>query len=357
MAIYKKGGNWFIDYYFHGRRIRESAGPSKSFAKEALAKRKTEIAEGKFFPQRQKETISFAEMCGLYWELYAKHKRGAINSRSLRNARHYIQRITVAFGDKKLDAVKTTDVLSYLTKLREHNSPATFNRHLAIIKSVFNRAIEWGKFMGPNPAVKIKKLQENNKRLRYLSKEEIPRLLESCHPRLFPLLACALWTGMRRGEILDLKWENVDLERRLLYVLESKSGKAREIPIAPTLARVFVSMGPKTMGPVFHVPIIMIARYFDQALTRAGIRDFRFHDLRHTFASHFIMKTQDLPALQKILGHASPMMTQRYAHLATGHLAVNMAKFDSGMDTFWTPRQIPALPNVQNSLKVRQLSP
>ncbi|MEK7287570.1 MAG: site-specific integrase [Elusimicrobiota bacterium] len=105
----------------------------------------------------------------------------------------------------------------------------------------------------------------------------------------------------------------------------------------------------------------MLRRYFAQALKDAGIDSFRFHDLRHTFASHFIMKTSDLPALQKILGHASPQMTQRYAHLAAGHLAANMAKFEAGMGTFWTPEPKEDLENrpevSQNYLNLNDFGP
>lgn len=140
---------------------------------------------------------------------------------------------------------------------------------------------------------------------------------------------CALLTGMRRGEILALDWQNVDLERGVVYVLRSKSGKSREIPMASKLRDVLLDLGPKDKGPVFNLPLIMLRRYFDRAVRRAGILDFSFHGLRHTFASHYIMRTNDLTALQRVLGHSTPAMTLRYAHLGRGHMMSNMAAFES----------------------------
>jgi len=157
------------------------------------------------------------------------------------------------------------------------------------------------------------------------------RLLAAVHPRLYPVLLCALLTGMRRGEILGLTWENVNLEHGTIYLLKTKSGKPREIPIQAKLRDLLMGLKPQATGSVFNLPLIMLLRYFKKALERSGISYFRFHDLRHTFASHFIMQTNNLPALQKILGHSTPAKTQRYAHLGPGHLASEMAAFESAI--------------------------
>ena len=333
MGTFKKGENWYIDFYVEGLRRREKIGPSKSLAKEVLRKRQVEAAEGKFLPPKPKAVVTFNAMADLYWELHARHKPGA------GPARYHLSRLKAAsFGAKPLAKISIPDLLRYLNGVKEKSSASTANRYHAIIRSIFNRAIEWEKFAGPNPAVKVKQFRVENHRLRFLSQEEISRLLGACHARIYPAVVCALMTGMRRGEILRLSWERVDLEHKILYVLESKSGKPREIPIAGKLQAVLAFLGPK-QGLVFDVPVITLRRYFDVALKQAGIRDFRFHDLRHTFASHYIMRTNDLPALQALLGHHSPVMTQRYAHLSQTHLRGGIELFDSAMDTIWTPRQ------------------
>ncbi|MBI2069578.1 MAG: tyrosine-type recombinase/integrase [Elusimicrobia bacterium] len=342
-----RGDIWYVDYHHQGRRFRERVGTSKTLAVQALNKRLTEIAEGKFFPERNKPSITFREMANLYWEHYAKTKKGA------RTTWPYVKKLSEVFGDKRLDQISILDITAYLNGLKANLSPAAVNRYHAFLSSIFYRAIDWEKFSGHNPASKVKKLQEDNKRLRYLSQEEMAALLKAAHPRLYPALVCAMMTGMRKSELLSLDWKNVDVERGFIYILKSKSGKKREIPVSSKLRQVLLSLGPKESGSVFELPEIMMRRYFDRALKEAGIRDFRWHDLRHTFASHFVMRTKDIPALQSILGHATAQMTQRYAHLANSHLAVNMEIFDAGMaavkpQVHLEPSQI--RPNVEKDL-------
>lgn len=330
MGIYLKGDTWFIDYYHEGQRIREKAGTNKAAAKQALAKRQTEILEGKFFSKREAPQVSFKDFASSYWELHGKYKR-------TKSYKSMLRLLVAEFGETPLSKFTVPMILAYRNKVKERASAVAANRHLAFLRSMFYKAIEWEKFAGENPAAKIKLDREDNHRLRFLSEQEIKRLLSNCPRRLYAVVACAILTGMRMGEILKLSWENVDLEHGIIYVLNSKSGKPREIPIAAKLDSILRSLGPGLRGSVFEMPEITLRRHFPKALLASAIDDFRFHDLRHTFASHYIMQTGDLPSLQKLLGHATPTMTQRYAHLAANHLRSGIERFDSSMDTFWTP--------------------
>lgn len=110
---------------------------------------------------------------------------------------------------------------------------------------------------------------------------------------------------MRQGEILRLDWKNIDLEHGTIYILISKSGKPREVPIAARLKEIMLNIRPKLEGKVFEITHITLRRLFARLKAESGIPYFRFHDLRHTFASHFYMKTMDLYALQKLLGRFS----------------------------------------------------
>lgn len=318
-----RGRIWWISYNANGKRIRESVGPSKSLAKEVLAKRKNEISEGRFFDTRKTRGVTFRAIADKYWELHGQHLRS--------NAwRYMLTEVVTRFGDKPAGDISIADLQAYYNEIRARASISTANRNITLLKSVFNRAIAWELYSGANPATKITKAKEPANRLRYLSQAELRALLGVCDPRIFPILACALFTGMRRGEMLALTWANVDLAQGLIYILQSKSGKPREIPIAPNLRDILAGMDTQEpAAKVFNVPLITLRRQFMRVLSEAGITGFRFHDLRHTFASHFIMKTGNLPALQKILGHASPMMTQRYAHLSSGYLQAEMLAFNS----------------------------
>lgn len=331
MAIFKRQNVWWIDYYVCGKRKREKIGPSHKLAEEVLHKRKVEIAEGKFFPNRHKSASKFNVVADLYWENHAKHKP------SIKAAYYTLKPLKAFFNDKPLDQITTLDVVKYLNGVRERASAATANRHHNVLRAIFNRAIDWELFSGQNPASKVKQFRVENSRTRFLENQDITRLLAVCDHEIRPIVIVALLTGMRHGEILNLRWEHIDLANGVIHVLKTKSGEPREIPIMPRLRALLESIRRGDGGKIFTISSRALNRHFSKALHLAGIQDFRFHDLRHTFASHFVMRTNDLPATQKLLGHKSPRMTQRYAHLSKGHLQVEMQVFESGWANILTP--------------------
>ncbi|MBI4423557.1 MAG: site-specific integrase [Elusimicrobia bacterium] len=324
MAIFRKRGRWWIGYRTaDGRRRREPVGPAFALAKEVLAKRLAEVAEGRHFPARVANARIFNQLVDKWWQLHG------VNLRSSWGA--MLPRVREAFGTRRLAEIRGSDVQTFYNAIAGRTSVANANRYLTLVRSIFNKGRRWGDYHGDNPCSAVQRGREAHHRLRYLSRDEIESLLSHAHPRLYPVLVCALLTGMRRGEILDLDWENVSLDRDTIYILESKSGKPRELPIPGKLHEMLVRLGPRRSGPVFDLPVIMLRRFFDRAVRASRLPAFRFHDLRHTFASHFIMRTNDLPALQALLGHASPTMTQRYAHLSRGHLASEIAAFEAAI--------------------------
>lgn len=326
MALFQKNGNWYIDYRVNGRRRRERIGPSKSLAREMMHKRLAERSQLQFFPERVSNKQSFAQIAEKYWQLHGRFSRSP-------SWRCILRRINASMGPRKVSEIKAGDIQKFYNDIAVQSSKSTANRYLTLIRAIFNKARAWGDFYGENPCAGVKKAPEPPHRLRYLSHAEIEGLLLCAHPRLYPVLVCALLTGMRRGEILGMSWDNVDLERNAIYIPrhQAKSDRPREIPLSSKLRELLRSLGPKPSGQVFELPLIMLRRYFDKTLKRAGLKGFHFHDLRHTFASHYIMRTNDLPALQRVLGHSTPTMTLRYAHLSQSHLLTNMAAFESAM--------------------------
>jgi integrase len=172
---------------------------------------------------------------------------------------------------------------------------------------------------------KVKLLEENNRRLRYLSKEECTNLLNACADHIRPIVITALNTGMRKSEVLSLKWDSIDLRHGFILLDKTKNGERREIPINQTVRdilskivrRVDVSYAfyDKNTGLAYQD----IKTAFNSACRRSGIKDFHFHDLRHTFASHLVMAGVDLTTVKELLGHKTLTMTLRYAHLAPTH--------------------------------------
>jgi integrase len=224
------------------------------------------------------------------------------------------------------------------------NKPATINRLIAIIKHMVHKGYDWEMVTEETfkRVKKVKLLEDNNGRLRYLTKEECRELINSCKPHLKPIVITALNTGMRKGEILNLKWDNVDLNNGFILLDKTKNGHRREIPINPDLRSILEKIYSGTterprridVPYVFHdrksdKPYQEIKRSFATACRRAGIKDFRFHDIRHTFASLLVMGGIDITTVSKLLGHQTLTMTLRYAHLAPNHLskAVNILNF------------------------------
>ena len=143
-----------------------------------------------------------------------------------------------------------------------------------------------------------------------LTVEELQLLLDCCPPHLKPVVLVAVHTGMRKGEILKLKWDQVDIRHSFLLLDETKNGERREIPINRTLYELFAGMPRSLESEYVFVgkdgePYGDIKRSFHTALKKAGIRDFHFHDLRHTFASHLVMAGIDLLSVKELLGHKS----------------------------------------------------
>jgi len=183
-------------------------------------------------------------------------------------------------------------------------------------------------------------LKENNKRLRFLTEPEIKKLLDACPGHLRDIVECALLTGMRRGEIFSLKWDQI--RNGFIYLNETKTNESRQIPMGDDLNAIFKRIRKKyhlTSEHVFNYSVdtkkgLKIRSYslndvktsFKAACKRAGIVDFRFHDLRHTFASQVLLRGGDLKDIQELLGHKTMTMTLRYAHLTQEHKrkAVNL---------------------------------
>jgi integrase len=189
--------------------------------------------------------------------------------------------------------------------------------------------VEWG-YLKNNPAKPVKLLKEPPGRLRYLEAEEIKRVLDRCNddlrvPYLGPIVMAALHTGMRLGEIVGLRWDDIDLRHRLITITKTKNNERKTIPINDVLYEE-LSRLPRhvTSAYVFCHPdgarILRIDRSFHSALKRAGIDQFRFHDLRHSFASHLAMRGVPLETIGVLLGHKDPKMTKRYAHLSPASL-------------------------------------
>jgi len=338
-GIYKRGNVYWIRYAgIDGRIVRESSGYTKFREAEALLiKRRQEIKEGKQPELKRITNHNFNELA----EEYLKW---AERQRSFKSKRGFIGQLLEVFKHLPLRRFSTRMIEQFQTeRLQKGNRPATVNRLVATIKHMFTKAVEWD-FVEEETLKRIRRvklLEENNRRLRFLSKEECQALISASDKHLKPIVITALNTGMRKSEILLLKWDNIDLKHGFILLEITKNGERREIPINETVRIALQSLTRRLDVPYVFFdpntgkPYKDVKRSFTSACRRAGIKDFRFHDLRHTFASHLVMAGVDLTTVRELLGHKTLNMTLRYAHLAPSHKVKAVNVLDNTLNGDW----------------------
>ncbi len=319
MGLYRRGQVWWMDVVCKGKRYRRSTETTdRKLARRIYDKVKGEVAEGRWFERLPGEDRLFAQMMDKYLSEHASLKASA------RSFRVYAKRLISFFGDYILAEITPRLVNKYKAQRRNDGvKPATINRELATMKKAFNLALKEWEWVRDNPVSKVSMEKENNKRDRWLMDDEERRLVEACEAWLRELVVFALNTGMRLSEILGLTWKGVDLFRKTLTVFKSKNGEKRTVPMNAT---VFEMLKGKAKVRSIRIDFVFpsqahtmidadnMRRAFRAALEKAQIEDFRFHDLRHTFATRLVQAGKDLYQVQCLLGHKSPAMTQRYAH-------------------------------------------
>lgn len=344
----KGSGVWWIRWCDgSGRLHREKVGP-KGLAKDVYAKRKLEVREGRFFPenlQRRKELL-FKDMVKLYLEDHAKP-----NKRSYLDDACRARKLVNVFGGKALSEITTQDIERF--KARQVVSHSTVNRSLALIKTIFNKAIQWGKAKN-NPARGVKLFKENSQRIRFLSDEEEARLKAVFPPEHWPLVELAIHTGMRRGEMFNLRWIDINFQTSIITIPIplSKNKEVRHITMNDKVVEILRGLPGRMKGEwVLPKPWCadnpmsgrtFVRGVFNPAVRKAGIDNLHWHDLRHTFASRLVMKGVDLRTVQELLGHKTITMTLRYSHLSSTHMmsavqtliqGKNEGQTDTGIDT------------------------
>lgn len=325
-GLYQRARVYYIDFSYVTRngvrkRVRQAIGENKKLALTVLAKKKVEAKENKLLDIRRFEKVRFRDFAQTYLE------RHAFKNKGLETDKHQLKAVNRFIGDKHLHEITVFDLETFRSDRLKEVKPATVNRNMALIKSILNRAVDWGKLQQElNPAPKIKKLPENNMRLRFLSKEEIERLYAHCDGELLALVQVAINTGMRRGELMALTWNDVDINSRQIYVRDSKSGNGRVIPMNENVRSVLLSLKKLPDSPNIFASNHREA--FEAAIKKAGLKDVTFHTLRHTAASHLAQAGVNLLSISKILGHSTTQMTARYAHLSPDYQAKAISVLD-----------------------------
>jgi len=312
MALYRRGQIWYVSFSADGKRVQESTGTAnKREAEKFRARRMAEAERGEYFKAAR---VLFSDFGSLYLEYAKVHKRSWIRDEQI------MAHLNAAFGPMALPDIGAFAIEHYKIGRVKVVSPATVNREIALLKHLFNLAEHWGLYRGRNPMKGIRFLPEDNLRFRSVTEAEEAVLLSHCSPYLQDMVVFAINTGLRLGDILDLKWEEVDIDANLIRKLIRKNRRILEVPLNEAAAHVvrgwhgirkceFVFYNPETGGPWKDLWLGL-----KKACRRAGLNDVTWHTFRHTFASRLNGAGVDLVTVKELLGHSSVSVTMRYAH-------------------------------------------
>ena len=324
-SLYQRNNSnvWWVRFQHNGTRVQKSSGKTrKSDALRFLAK--TMEAE------RQRQEQGFHKVrLGVLCEEYCSQHLPLLKPGTRVGYLGHIQVLKTHFGeDRYVDEIRKAHVAEFVASLKKTGlkSP-TIRRYLATTSSIFAFAERSG-WLARNPVAQFDKrsLPEAQPRTRFISQAEYRRLLSASPSHLKLILEMAVQTGMRLEELLGLRWEQVNLERREVRLVVTKTNLPRVVPLSDRAVAIFVASPRLGSSPYVFTNPNTGQRYrnlrhsFRKACSRSGITDYRWHDIRHTFASWHVQSGTDLYRLSRILGHSTLQMTTRYAHLATENL-------------------------------------
>jgi integrase len=289
--------------------------------------RKVEVLRGRKLPDNLRaKAVTFSELLDDAIEHTERHT--PLDAEKRYKCR--VELLQSGLGGMAAGNITPQMISRWLSKAKHENhwKPATANRYKAMISLAFRLGIENGK-CEHNPARLVKRMRENNERVRHLSPEEEKRLRDAIRshcPEHLPELDIALNTGMRQGEQFGLVWSDVDLVGQRVTLRRTKNGSIRHLPLNRDSLAAFQSLWNRSTGEG-HVfisarggqPLKKPRFWWNQVIRAAKISDFHWHDLRHTFASRCVMAGVDIRTLQQLLGHKTLQMVVRYTHLSQAH--------------------------------------
>lgn len=319
MSLIKRGTTWWVDFVApNGERIRRSTGTEQEdLAQEYHDQLKAQLWRVHRLGERPRHTWNEAVV---RWLKEQSHKA------TIETDKIHLRWLHQFLGDKYLDAINR-DLIDKIkdAKLAEEVSNATVNRVLEVLRAILRKSVNEWEWLDRAPFIRM--LKEPTRRIRYLTHDEAQRLLAVLPKHLSDMAAFSLATGLRRANVTGLQWSQVDLTRRLAWIHPDQA-KARKAIAVPLNAEAVLLIRKQIGKHAVHVfsykgrPITQVStKAWYKGLAAVGIDDFRWHDLRHTWASWHVQNGTPLFALQELGGWESPEMVRRYAHLSADHLA------------------------------------
>lgn len=346
-GLFQKNGWWWIDYYDQsGKRHRKKAAPDHQTARLVYRSTVAAVARGEVLGVREEglRVRDFVER--KYWPT----TKPSLSLWEQRRARGILDaQILPRFGGTRLAGLRREEIERWQAERLGAVSGSTVNKEVMRLKHLLNRAVAWG-YLKDTPARGVKRAKEAPGRTRYLTAEERERLLNGADrpvtsndgrawtvrvapsPVLRLYILAALQTAARRGELLSLRWGDVDMKARTITFRHTKNGDARTVPMTDTLReellRLARSLDPEALVFPACQPMVL-TRAFARLTERLGIKNLRFHDLRHDAASTLTMANVPQRTIMAVLGHRDPRMTMRYQHVSPDHLREAVGALDA----------------------------
>jgi integrase len=337
MGLYKQKSSdyWHMSYSIRGRQYRRSTGTTnKKIAEEIYCKRKAEILEGTYIDNPQGKSKTLSDLVERYWEDITPTKRDGSQKEDFRYGRYWNER----FGNRYLNEIDSDSISRYIQKRKKLVGPSTINRELAFLSAAFNKGIKLWKWCKENPVSMIPREKENQ-RVKYFSSEEFHEILNHLVDWVKPIVLLGKNTGLRVSNLVNLKWNQVDLKNQLIIIdgKEMKNSENLGIPLNDNALQVLKDQF-KQRGT--HHSFVFCkedgtpyskwgpSQAFKRACKQAGYPDYRFHDLRHDFCSKLVQEGVDLYVVKELVGHKDISTTQRYSHLNPDRLKKAVSSLD-----------------------------
>jgi integrase len=322
----KDRSGWWVSYVdASGKRKKEKVTAyTRTQAMTTLAQIKTRIERESILGVKFASEITTADLL----KRFKAYQKAHLRPTTFVRLDGILETLKAALPVQAKEITRRT-VADYIMKRSETVSAGTVAKEFATLNHALRLAVEW-ELLTVNPAQGAKLPRQSEGRTRYLSPTEFKAALEAASERMRGPMALAAFTGMRRGEILGLCWKDVDLDGQRVYLPDTKNGTLRVLTLNQLAVQVFKSLPVGEPGTLVFpdVDAAQLSVYTKRVFASVGIMDASFHTLRHTAASWLVMEGVDLYTVGKILGHKTPRMTQRYAHLSPGYMAAAVNKLN-----------------------------
>jgi site-specific recombinase XerD len=356
-GIYKRKdrpGFWISWSDAQGRRRRRKTDAQTAHqARSALSAELVKVEQARVIGFTPPGEETFAAVA----QRFLVHQKVRLTPRAYEREKGIVEAHLIPFFACKLSAVRRVDVQRYVTKRSADVSAHSIQKELNVFKHLLNLAVEW-EIVPFNPAQGVKSPRVPAGRVRYLQPTELRVVLGACHEWLRPIVALAVSTGMRRGEILGLRWLDVDMLHDRIMLPQTKNGEGRIVYLNKSAQAVIQSLPfnayTKTSERLFRdVTPGQVTVTFKRVCNAVGVSDFRFHDLRHTAASWLRMQGADIHTVAQLLGHKDLRMAARYQHLSPTFLADAVGRLDAvfgdlSHHSVTAPKVLPAFAAVTN---------